>query len=81
MANDNQLKLISTVFSHNGHIPPQYTCEGKNINPPLKIENIPDKKNYRIFKMHAEKGEGGYPLYWQTVIIMGDYEHNIYIEL
>src|SRR6185503_10032069 len=42
MANDKQLKLISTVFSHNGHIPPLYTCEGKNINPPLKVENIPD---------------------------------------
>lgn len=42
MANNNQLKLISTVFSHNGHIPPQYTCEGKNINPPLIVENIPD---------------------------------------
>jgi Raf kinase inhibitor-like YbhB/YbcL family protein len=41
MAKENQLKLISTVFSHNGHIPPQYTCEGKNINPPLTIENIP----------------------------------------
>jgi len=42
MANNNQLKLISTVFSHNGHIPPLYTCEGKNINPPLIVENIPD---------------------------------------
>ena len=41
MANDKPLRLISTAFSHNGHIPPQYTCEGKNVNPPLKIENIP----------------------------------------
>ena len=42
MASDNQFKIISTVFSQNGHIPPQYTCEGKNINPPLKFQNIPD---------------------------------------
>src|SRR4030095_10170279 len=42
MANKNNLKIISTVFSHNGHIPPLYTCEGKNINPPLIVENIPD---------------------------------------
>ena len=42
MANNNQLKLISTVFSHNGHIPLKYTCEGENINPPLEVENIPD---------------------------------------
>lgn len=43
MANDKQFRLISTVFSHNGHIPPQYTCEGENINPPLIVENIPEK--------------------------------------
>ena len=42
MANNDQLKLISTVFSHNGHIPPKYTCEGENINPSLIVENIPD---------------------------------------
>jgi len=42
MANNNQLKLISTVFSQNGHIPPAYTCEGKNVNPPLKVKNIPN---------------------------------------
>ena len=42
MANNNQFRLISTVFSHNGHIPPKYTCEGENINPPLKVENVPE---------------------------------------
>jgi Raf kinase inhibitor-like YbhB/YbcL family protein len=42
MADNNQFRLISTVFSHNGHIPPLYTCEGKNINPPLIVENVPD---------------------------------------
>ena len=42
MANNNKFRLISTVFSQNGHIPPRYTCEGENINPPLKAENIPE---------------------------------------
>lgn len=42
MANNNQFKLISTVFSQNGHIPPKYTCEGENINPPLIVENVPE---------------------------------------
>ena len=42
MVNSNQFRLISTVFSHNGHIPPKYTCEGENINPPLKVENVPE---------------------------------------
>lgn len=42
MANDKQFEITSTVFSHNGHIPPQYTCEGKNVNPPLIVRNIPE---------------------------------------
>ena len=35
------LKVYSTVFSHNGHIPPEYTCDGKDINPPIEVDNIP----------------------------------------
>lgn len=43
MASDmNELKVHSVAFSHNGHIPPRYTCEGENINPPLEIGNVPD---------------------------------------
>lgn len=40
-ANENNLEVRSPVFSHNGHIPPVYTCEGENINPPIEIINSP----------------------------------------
>jgi Raf kinase inhibitor-like YbhB/YbcL family protein len=44
MANEsNNLQVRSVAFSHNGHIPPKYTCEGENINPPLEISNIPEE--------------------------------------
>jgi Raf kinase inhibitor-like YbhB/YbcL family protein len=36
------LTIGSTVFVNKGFIPPKYTCEGENVNPPLTIENIPD---------------------------------------
>jgi Raf kinase inhibitor-like YbhB/YbcL family protein len=36
------LEVRSTVFSHKGHIPPKYTCEGDDINPPLEISEIPE---------------------------------------
>ena len=42
MAKDHEMQVISTVFSENGHIPPKYTCEGDDINPPLTIRNIPE---------------------------------------
>lgn len=35
------MKLTSSVFSHNGHIPSKYTCDADNVSPPLKIENAP----------------------------------------
>ncbi len=35
------LTLSSPVFENNGFIPVQYTCDGKDINPTLSIENIP----------------------------------------
>lgn len=35
------LTIASPVFSHNGFIPVKYTCDGKNVSPPLTINDIP----------------------------------------
>ena len=35
------MKISSTAFGHNGLIPKKYTCDGSDINPPLKFEEIP----------------------------------------
>lgn len=37
----NKLNLTSRAFPHNGMIPPEYTCDGADGNPPLSIRNIP----------------------------------------
>jgi Raf kinase inhibitor-like YbhB/YbcL family protein len=37
----SEFKLSSTAFQNNGFIPSQYTCDGRDINPPLVIENVP----------------------------------------
>ena len=34
-------KISTSAFENNGHIPPKYTCDGANVNPYLKIENVP----------------------------------------
>jgi len=35
------MKITSLVFKNNEKIPAKYTCDGKNINPPLEIFDIP----------------------------------------
>ena len=35
------IQITSTAFQNNGNIPRQYTCDGKDINPPLMIANCP----------------------------------------
>lgn len=36
-----ELKVSSSAFDNNGNIPQKYTCDGKDVNPALKIENVP----------------------------------------
>ncbi|MGH8487803.1 MAG: YbhB/YbcL family Raf kinase inhibitor-like protein [Gammaproteobacteria bacterium] len=35
------LTLTSSAFTHNGEIPAQYTCEGKDLSPPLAWSGVP----------------------------------------
>jgi len=36
------MKIISSQFIHEGLIPSVYTCDGKNISPPLSISGVPE---------------------------------------
>jgi Raf kinase inhibitor-like YbhB/YbcL family protein len=36
------MRLTSSAFENQGNIPPQYTCDGENTNPPLRIEAVPE---------------------------------------
>ncbi len=37
-----ELKVTSPVFNHKGSIPRKYACDGNDVNPPLKIEGLPE---------------------------------------
>jgi Raf kinase inhibitor-like YbhB/YbcL family protein len=36
-----ELRISSSAFEDSGNIPAKYTCDGMDVNPPLKIENVP----------------------------------------
>lgn len=35
------MKLTSSAFTHEGYIPRKYSCDGRNINPPLELSDVP----------------------------------------
>ena len=37
-----ELVVTSNAFAERGRIPSKYTCDGKNVNPPLTIKGIPE---------------------------------------
>lgn len=38
-----ELRLTSPFFENQGQIPVKYTCDGQDINPPLKIEGVTEE--------------------------------------
>lgn len=36
------MQLTSLAFSHNQSMPPKYTCDVENVNPPLSISDVPE---------------------------------------
>ena len=45
------MKLRSPSFSNGGKIPSLFTCDGNNINPELRIENVPEKTESLVLIM------------------------------
>ena len=35
------MRIVSTAFNHEGAIPPIYTCEGRDISPPIAWSDVP----------------------------------------
>lgn len=36
-----EMTILSPAFEDNGTIPAKYTCDGMDVNPPLRIKNVP----------------------------------------
>jgi Raf kinase inhibitor-like YbhB/YbcL family protein len=45
------MKLTSLAFEHGGKIPPKYTCDGENINPPLTVSDVPSEAHSFVLIM------------------------------
>jgi Raf kinase inhibitor-like YbhB/YbcL family protein len=58
------MEIISPVFRSGSPIPPQYSCRGQNVNPPLNIFNVPDGTLGITLIMHDPDAVSGDFLHW-----------------
>ena len=58
------LKLTSPVFENNSPLPPRYTCDGENINPPLTIKNVPRKAKSLALLLDDQDAPRGSYVHW-----------------
>lgn len=57
-------KISSPAFENNGKIPSTYACDGMNINPPLKIENIPREAKSLVLVFDDTDAPRGSYVHW-----------------
>ncbi|OGS19373.1 MAG: phosphatidylethanolamine-binding protein [Elusimicrobia bacterium RIFOXYA2_FULL_50_26] len=56
--------IKSSSFNNTGMIPPEFTCEGDNINPDISIESIPDNaKSMALLIEDIDAAKGSF-IHW-----------------
>jgi Raf kinase inhibitor-like YbhB/YbcL family protein len=58
------LRISSPEFMDQGYIPMKFTCEGKNINPPLTIRDIPKETVSLVLIVDDPDAPGGTFDHW-----------------
>jgi Raf kinase inhibitor-like YbhB/YbcL family protein len=58
------MRLLSDAFSTNGTIPSRYTCDGDNISPPLKWNDVPAETQSLALIVDDPDAPGGTFVHW-----------------
>ncbi|MDZ7843864.1 MAG: YbhB/YbcL family Raf kinase inhibitor-like protein [Anaerolineales bacterium] len=59
-----QMTLTSTAFKNGGRIPDPYTCEGRDISPPLEWNHVPDAARSLVLIMDDPDAPVGTWVHW-----------------
>ena len=57
-------KISSPAFENSGTIPKKYGCGGDNVNPPLRIENVPPETKSMALIFDDQDAPGGSYVHW-----------------
>ncbi len=58
------LKISSPAFADNSYIPSKYTCQGEDVNPPLKIDGLPAGTRSLVLIVSDPDAPGKTFLHW-----------------
>jgi Raf kinase inhibitor-like YbhB/YbcL family protein len=78
------MNLSSPDFSEGGNIPERYTCDGKDISPTLKIDEVPKEAKSLVLIVDDPDAPGGNFTHWlmwnvgpdQAEIVANSLPHN-----
>lgn len=58
------MRITSSAFTHEGLIPPKYTCDGDDVSPPLAISEVPDGVSHLVLVVDDPDAPGGVWDHW-----------------
>lgn len=68
----SNMKITSSAFTHNSKIPAKYTCDGENINPPLKFVDVPNNTKSLVLIVDDPDAPSKTWLHWVVYNISPD---------
>jgi Raf kinase inhibitor-like YbhB/YbcL family protein len=58
------MNISSTAFENEGMIPEKYTCDGRNMSPPLDIKDIPEEAKCLVLIVDDPDAPKGIWVHW-----------------
>ncbi len=58
------MKIESPAFKNNGLMPPEYTCDGGGVSPPLVISDVPENTKSLALIVDDPDAPGGVWVHW-----------------
>ncbi|MDH5363449.1 MAG: YbhB/YbcL family Raf kinase inhibitor-like protein, partial [Aigarchaeota archaeon] len=58
------MRLKSSDFENNGHIPSRFTCDGEDVSPQLSWEDVPDETESFAVSVTDPDASGGEFIHW-----------------